>query len=241
MHRLTALATVSLAALALSACGESEDDDIAGIDVSDGSGQEPVTDTGDSTATQAPGSAEGDAGLFGTAPDEGGPYGELRDGVWGVGPAGEVEFTVTPDGALELVDVRPAEGWDVTEQEVDTDEIEVDLRQGAVELTIEVQLEAGVLEVEIDQDIDPAEAGTFAVGEAATVVLDHDGSGIDLGEVVVAEGWTETGRSVEGDEVELDFRRDGDGFFETWELDADLDDGALVVEVDYEIEGVFGG
>ncbi|MCE0487446.1 hypothetical protein [Ornithinimicrobium sediminis] len=168
MHRLTALASVSLAALALSACGESAVDDLAGIDVSDGSGQEPVTDTADTTTTQAPGAAEGDAGLFGTAPDEGGPYGELRDGVWGVGLAGEVELTVTPDGTLELVDVRPAEGWDVTDQE-------------------------------------------------------------------------ETGRSVDGDAVELDLRRDGDGFFETWELDADLHDGAPEVEVDYEIEGTFGG
>ncbi|MGJ7442054.1 hypothetical protein [Aquipuribacter sp. MA13-6] len=174
-----------------------------------------------------------------SAPAQGNPAsydGELRDGVWQVGDAGEVEFAVV-DGALELVDVRPAEGWQVTDQQAAPDEIEVDLRQGAVEYEVEIEIEAGLLEIEIDQDVDPAEPGTYRVGDAALVELDVVDGALVLGGVTVSDGWTETDRSESPDEVELDLQRGA----ETWELDVDLDDGVMEVEIDYEIEGPFPG
>ncbi len=142
---------------------------------------------------------------------------------------------------LELVDVRANDGWDIVEQETDSDSIDVDFRQGPVTHQIEVEIDSGVLEIEIDQDIDPAEGGTFAVGEAATVEVTVEDGRLALGDVTITDGWDETSREVDDDEVELDVRRDGDGFFELWELQADLDDGALTIEVDYEIEGRFTG
>lgn len=246
MRRITAIAMLSAAALALAACSGSEDQtteagpaatlttaETTGPETTDEATEEPTgTDTDDV-------SAGSDDGLFGTPADVGGPYGELRDGVWAVGPAGEVEFRVAGPDTVELVDARANDGWTITDEEVDSDTIEIDFRQGPVEYEIEIEIEGGVLEIEIDQDIDPAESGTFAVGEAATVEIAVDGGRLVLGDVTIADGWNETSRDVEGDEVELDFRRDGSGFVETWEINADLDDGILEIEVDYEIEGTF--
>lgn len=254
--RRAALAAISVTALALSACqSDSEPDagppDAPTMDTApDGdrtseSTQEPESDATESQPTTEPSppddqadTGEQEDATRGTHADIGGPYGSLRDGVWTVGPAGEVEFAVT-DGALELIDVRPFDGWDVTDQDIGPDEIEIDFRQGPVEYEIEIELQNGVLEIEIDQDIDPAEPGTFAIGEAATAEVFVEDGVLVLGEVVLNDGWTETDRDVSSDDIELDFRRDGDGFFETWELNADLDDGELEIEIDYEIEGVF--
>ena len=244
MRRVTAIALLPIAALALAACGGSADAPAesgpaatlttAGATspgaATDGTTEQPTDD----------GSASSDDGLFGTPADVGGPYGELRDGLWGVGPAGEVEFRVTSRDTLELVSAGPADGWDLREQEVESDKIRVDLRRGPVDFELEVEIDAGVLEIEIDQDIDPAGPGTFAVGEAGTVEVSVADGRLVLGELDLAGGWNEVQRNADDDDIELRFRRDGDGFFELWEFRADLDGGALDVEVDYEIEGTFG-
>ena len=250
MRRTIALALLPAAALALTACGGDQDQA-----AEPGPAATLTTAAGDTTptggATTSPTATAtatgGDSGvvvagsaLFGTPPDVGGPYGALRDGVWAVGPAGEVEFRVTGSDTLELVDVRVNDGWEITGQESDSDSIDVDYRQGPVDYQIEVEIDDGVLEIEIDQDIDPAEGGTFFIGEAGTADVTVDNGRLVLGAVTLKDGWTEVERDVD-DEVELDLRREGNGFFELWELQADLDDGGLDVEVDYEIEGPFAG
>lgn len=250
MRRITALALLPTAALALTACGGSPEQAVESgppatlTTAGDSTTEEttatatPTDTTSDDPGTTTPGAV---SALFGTPADVGGPYGELRDGVWAVGPAGEVEFRVTGSDTIELVDVRVNDGWEITGQESDSDSIDVDYRQGPVDYQIEIEIDDGVLEIEIDQDIDPAEGGSFAIGEAGTAEVAVDNGRLVLGDVTITDGWSETSREVDDDEVELDLRREGDGFFELWELQADLDDGGLDIEVDYEIEGRFAG
>ena len=257
MRRIAALALVPTTALVLAACGgTTADSGDAGPaptltatsgeatstgDATDGSATDDTSSTDDSGSQNTDvGSAAGtEDASFGTPADVGGPYGELRDGVWAIGPAGEVEFRVTGPNSLELIAAVANDGWDITEQEVESDSIEVDFRRDNVTFEFEVEMSNGVLEIEIDQDIDRAENGTFFVGEAGTVAVSVDGSRLVLGDVGLMDGWNETSRDVDNDDVELDFRRDGDGFFELWEFNADLDDGKLEIEIDYEIEGRF--
>src|SRR5690606_31997983 len=58
---------------------------------------------------------------------------DASDGTYIVRFAGEVEFTRQGD-RLELVEVRPNEGWDYEVNGDDEDEIEVDFRRGRDEV-----------------------------------------------------------------------------------------------------------
>lgn len=260
MRRAGALVATPVLALGLTACGladrEHEGVALTEPEVADahdgeeteesesGSEPEPATEMGMETETEAEvePDEQGDIdALFGTRADVGGPYGQPRDGVWAVGPAGQVEFRITGSHTLELVDIRPTDGWAISDQEVSSGEIDVALRRGPVTYEIQIEIEAGVLEIKIDQDIDPAQGGTFHVGEAATVTITVDGGTLVLGEVVVNEGWSEIDRDIDMDEIELDFRRLVGGVMELWEINAELDDGQLEIEIDYELEGTFSG
>jgi hypothetical protein len=250
MRRITAIALLPAAALALSACGGSSQgatttsDPAATLSATpsrtDGSGSTADDSTTGSTDDSTAGVEMGDE-MFGTPADVGGPYGELRDGPWAVGVAGEVDFRVTGPNSLELVGVGVNEGWQVREQEVESDKIDIEYQRGPVEYRFEVEIDDSLLELEIDQDIDRTSSGTFAVGEAATVGITADTGSLTLGDVALADGWDETSREVDNDDIELDFRRQSDGFFELWELNADRGRGSLDVEVHYEIEGRFAG
>lgn len=159
---------------------------------------------------------------------------ELRDGTWPVGDAGEVEFTAD-GGQLTLVEVRPADGWTETDRDIESDEIEIDFQRGNVEWRIEVELKDGVLEIEIDQDIDGADPGVYTVGLAGTVEFAMANGGLNLVETTANDGWTYTVEEQESDDIEVDFRMGN----VTWDLNVDLDDGEIDVEVDFEIEGSY--
>jgi hypothetical protein len=160
--------------------------------------------------------------------------GVLSDGVWAVGDAGTVEFVVGDDG-LELIDASAAEGWQVEIDEQSADEIEVDFTREGLEHQIEIQYEDGILEIEVDLDIDPAEPGTFEIGPAGSATLALVDGGVALDELVVADGWSVVEEDTADGDVEIELRRDA----VTWELDADVDDGRLEVEIDFEIEGTY--
>lgn len=256
MRRAGALVATPILALGLTACGLADREhegvaltapavaDAQDTEGTDESGPEPDPETESEAEAEAEVQPDGPGdidALLGTRADVGGPYGQPRDGVWAVGPAGQVEFRVTGSHTLELVEIRPTDGWVISDQEVSSDEIDVDLRRGPVTYEIQIEIEAGILEIEIHQDIAPAQGGTFHVGEAATVAITVDGGTLVLGEVVVNEGWSEIERDVDADEIELDFQRLVDGVIELWEINAELDDGQLEIEVDYEIEGTFSG
>ena len=249
MRRITAIALLPVVAITLSACGGAGDT-VAGTEPAAtlSIATEGATTTDDSTAGSG-GTADDDSSasvqmgeeVFSTGVGVGGPYGELRDGAWGVGVAGEVDFRVTGPDTLELVNIVVNDGWQVREQEVESDKIDIEFQRGTVEYTFEVEIDGGLLELEIDQDIDPADPGTFAVGEAGTVAVTVENGRVVLGENSIGDGWNEVKREVDDDDIELDYRRDGSGFFEQWEIRVDREDRGLDVEVDYEIEGRFTG
>lgn len=215
--RRTALVLIP-AVLVLAACGEPSAPSVTGPNAS-------LTDA-----------AAIEEALSGTPAEVGGPYGELRDGVWEIGAAGEVEFRVAGDD-LELVEARVNDGWTITEQKDGSNQIEVDYRSGPVSYDFEVELRRGVMKLQIDQKIEPAEPGSFAIGEAGTAPVSVADGRLVLGDVSLAEGWAEAARDGDKDDFQLDLRRDGADLVELWKLKGDLKRDKLEIEVDYEIEG----
>jgi hypothetical protein len=72
-------------------------------------------------------------------------------GTYDIGDAGSFTFEVV-DGVLELTDVTATDGWDITEQDVEGDEIEIELRRGAMRWDADVDLD-GSIEVELDYEV----------------------------------------------------------------------------------------
>jgi hypothetical protein len=70
-------------------------------------------------------------------------------GVYDLGRAGSVEFA--RDGErLSLIDVVVADGWDLRIDDESDEEIEFELRSGAERWDVEIELDDGRIEVEID-------------------------------------------------------------------------------------------
>jgi hypothetical protein len=159
---------------------------------------------------------------------------EPRVGTWVVGDAGEVDIDLTADG-LVLLDVRAAPGWQVSVDEAAPDEIEVDFEQGNVEWQIEVQWENSILEIEIDQDIDPAEPGVIQVGVAGSVEFALGPNGLVLVAVDAQEQWDAAVTTESSDEIVVVFVNG----LADYEVEIDLDDGEIDIEVDFEVEGPF--
>lgn len=76
---------------------------------------------------------------------------DAEPGTYDLGDAGSLTFEVT-DGRLELVDLTVTDGWEVTEQDVEGDEIEIELRDGAMRWDAGVDLN-GSIEVELDYEV----------------------------------------------------------------------------------------
>jgi hypothetical protein len=217
--------------LTLAACGGDDEGTSDPIALEDGS-------------TSSDPGADGSTADAGVEPGDGGqttePHGGVVDasvaepGPWQVGDAGTVTFSIV-GGALVLVDVAPADGWEVTEQEADDDEIDVDLERDGETHVFQVELEDGgtVLTVDIAHDIDDAEPGTFELGDAGSVTVSIDGDRLLLDDLTVGDGWEVVTREESDDEIELDLVR-GD---QRWDLEIELDDGRLEVERDYEVRG----
>lgn len=78
---------------------------------------------------------------------------EAADGVYRVADAGTV--TVVRDGGrLVLADVEPATGWAAAVDHADGREVEVEMRRGGEALDLEVELEDGLVAVELCSDDD---------------------------------------------------------------------------------------
>ncbi|HSK90902.1 MAG TPA: hypothetical protein VK875_06290 [Euzebyales bacterium] len=71
-----------------------------------------------------------------------------RDGTYPLLDAGT--FTFSRNGGLSLDAIDLADGWTVTEREVDRDEIEFEIREGDRRIDVEVEIDDGRIEVEID-------------------------------------------------------------------------------------------
>jgi hypothetical protein len=163
---------------------------------------------------------------------------EAVPGTWPVGDAGTVTFSIV-DGALVLDDVRAADGWAADIDTQDPDEIEVDFRRDNVEWEIEIELEQGgtMLEVEIDQDIEGADPGSYDLGDAGSFSFEVDGGQLVVTDLSVADGWTLVEREEEADEIEFEL---GNGPRQI-DVEVELDDGVIEVEIDYEVTGPVSG
>ena len=182
-----------------------------------------TTDSVESQATTAPTASDARLDVL-----------EPRRGTWVVGDAGEIDVDVTP-GGLVLVDVRAAPGWQTSVVEEAPDEAEVDFRRGNVEWKFEIEWENGVLEIEIDQDIDPAEPGRVDAGIAGSVEFDLGPDGLVLVAVNSEENWDAAVTQEAADEIEVLFVNG----LARYEVDIEFDDGEIEVEVDFEVEGPF--
>lgn len=253
---------IAVATLMLAACSDGEDGEADPVDLEaddqsaevedeppSGDGDEADGEPGDDDTTdEDAGSAEddgadegnGEDATGGTDPDEGG-RGDLVDtteavpGTWPVGAAGTVTFSIV-DGELVLDDVTPADGWREEIDAQDADEIEVDLRRDDVEWEIEIELEDGgtILEIEIRQDIEDADPGSYDLGDAGTFALEVDDDRLVLTDLSVTDGWTVVERDEEADEIELELTNGPRGF------DVEVEhgsDGRIEVEIDYEVVG----
>lgn len=252
-HRLPLLAVLMLLLAACTGGGETSSTD--GIDLEGGAeevGADTSSPSDSGAATTAPdvtddtadmpedttdamtgGMADDPAAAEGDVPREAGTtLVEARDGTWRLGEAGEVEFTAT-GGRLDLVEVRPEPGWDVIEREVDDDEIEVDLRRGEVTWQLEVELDDGLLEIEVDENIRGAQPGTFAIGDAGEVTFTDDDGRLTLVDVTAAEGWEVIVDDDGGDEIEVDLVRDG----ARWDVEIERDDGRIDVDIHLTVRG----
>jgi hypothetical protein len=199
-------------------------------DEADG-GREGATDEppADTTDPDADGAGDGDA------TSELVDLTEAVPGSWPVGDAGTVTFTIV-DGALVLDDVTAADGWRADIDEQEPDEIEVDFRSGDVEWEIEIELEDGgtILEIEIDQDIERAEPGSYDLGDAGTFAFSVFDGRLILDDLNVADGWTLTELDEEADEIEFELVNGPREFDVEIELG---DDGSIEIEIDYQVVG----
>ena len=163
---------------------------------------------------------------------DGGGVVVMRDGVWEVGDAGEVEFRFE-NGSLALDSVRPNPGRNVEVAEEAPDEIEVGFARDNAEWKFEVEAEGNVLRVERQQDLDPAEAENYAVGDAGEVEVGLEDGGLVLRDARANQGWNVRVEEQTSDEIEVDFVR---GNVER-QFEAEIDDGEVDVRVDERISG----
>jgi hypothetical protein len=159
---------------------------------------------------------------------------ELRDGLWQVGPAGQVDFTVGDDG-LVLHAVEAAEGWRPLIEHDRPDRIEVEFARGAEEWELEAEYDDGVLTLTLEQEVRPARAGRFEVGDAGTVVIARSGDRLDLVDARAHPGWVMEIDEQGPDEVEVEFSQ---GAVE-WDFEAEVKRGELEVEIEGEVRGRF--
>ncbi|MFA9446161.1 hypothetical protein [Egicoccus sp. AB-alg6-2] len=79
-------------------------------------------------------------------------------------------------------------------------------------------------------DISRAVPGTWPVGDAGTVTWDVRDGALVLLDHTAAEGWETIVEEEDDDEIEVDFRRDG----EAWDFEVELDDGRIEVDINYD-------
>lgn len=79
---------------------------------------------------------------------------DAEPGTYDIGDAGAVTFDLV-DGRLELVDLTVTDGWEVTEQDAEADEIEIELRNGPMRWDVDIDLN-GTVEVQLDYEVSGA-------------------------------------------------------------------------------------
>lgn len=186
---------------------------------------ESVAETGEESSPED-GPVIGTTTIEGFAPPD---QNEVRDGVWAIGDAGEVEFQ-QENGGLTLLETRPESDWQVRTEE-ESDEIDAYFTQGNQEWHFEAEVDDGRLEIDLELDIDDAQPGLYEVGDAGSVEFDYYGSTLSLVDVQTNEGWQSSIEEEDSDEIEVDFARDN----VEWDFEVEIDDGRLELEIDQEV------
>lgn len=259
--RLAAAVTLIALALLVSACGPSDDSSNGGEqgqDSGSGGGAEQSTSpetTGmegtsmegtsmGATSMEGTGmedtSSMGTTGMEGTSMGEttggatlaGGPQDEIRDGTWRVDGAGTVRFSFT-DGGVELGEVSPNSGWDQRVAEESDDGLEVRFTREDTDWKFQAGVDGGQAEISTGRDIQPAEAGSYMVGDAAEVGFSSEGGTLTLDNVDARDGWRVTEQDESSDEIELEFARGN----LTAEFEAELSDGQINLETSRKVSG----
>ncbi|MCW4354115.1 hypothetical protein ONR57_12475 [Hoyosella sp. YIM 151337] len=174
------------------------------------------------------------------------PAGEGREGgaeTPGPGADGDVVVSAGEAGAvlvrldgdvLTLIDVVPEPGWEQVKLEQDPGEIEVDFVRGADTVEVEIEIDDGRLDIEVDTKT-PATDGerTYPLEGAGSVTIDVRAGFVSLISVDVADGWVASvdEEELREGEVEIDLRNSATG--QTVEFDAEVDDGRLEVDRTY--------
>lgn len=220
---------IAVAAMAMAGCGSGSDD------AADPGGSTTTSEAPADPATAPTGTAEPGTDADQVSGSKGFSDGvdELRDGVWQVGGAGEVEFTLV-DGRLSLGGVRASEGWGHRISDEQADEISVHFTRGTSAWKFEVEIDDSTMEISKELTLTSAVSGTYGVGSAAQVTFDGDGSGITAGEVTPRPGWNVTSRDEGGSNIEIGFRNESGG---KAEFEVETDRGDVEVEINQKLAG----
>jgi hypothetical protein len=173
----------------------------------------------------------------GAAPSTALELGDLVDltrpepGAWPVGDAGVVEFDLR-DGDLVLLGVVAAEGWAVSIEEDDTDELEVAFTRGQERWRLEAELD-DELDLQIAYDHPDAPHGAHSIGDAGSFALGVSGDRLELTRLDVADGWQLIERDEDDDGFELELRRDERRF----QVEVELNDGRAELVIHYSPRG----
>jgi hypothetical protein len=76
---------------------------------------------------------------------------DVAPGAFALPDGGRLVVSVSGDD-LRLDELTPGEGWEVTDRDVDDDEVEVELRRGEARWRIEVEADDGRVDVTIDAE-----------------------------------------------------------------------------------------
>ena len=221
----------------------SPDDDSSGTDASDGGATEDDHDEVSNGGATEEDRAEDTSDAADAAPESTDAdvvdLTEAVPGTWPVADAGTVTFSLV-DGALVLDDVTANDGWTMVIDEQEPEEIEVDFTRSNVAWEIEIELEndGRILQIEIDQDIEPADPGTYDLGDAGTFAFSVVDGRLVLDDLSIADGWTLVGLDEEADEIEFELVNGPRSVDVEVELD---DDGTIELEIDLEVTGPVAG
>ncbi|MTV27216.1 hypothetical protein FTX61_17615 [Nitriliruptoraceae bacterium ZYF776] len=155
-------------------------------------------------------------------------------GTWPLGDAGTVTFSVA-ERELVLEDVSPRPGWSEAVIVEVQDEIEVILSREGERWRFEVELLAGrsLVEIEVDLDVADAEPGTYELGDAGAFTFEVPDGWPVLTDVRVTDGWQLSDRDQDGDEFTFTLSREDRRF----DVEVEVEDGRIELEIDHTLTG----
>lgn len=217
-----AAGAIAVAAL-LGGCGLGFGDEMVGAATATGVGAGPAvpeTPTGTGQAGTVQTTGNGAAGTVGTTGAAGsGSSGvssgsqaagvsEIRDGVWDVGDAGQVNFVVT-QGQLMLQSSTPASGWQKPQPPVEQpNQIAVDFSEPlGTTWSFRVQLSGSTMQITKQETIAKAADGSYPVGAAGSVAFISSGSQLKLMNVAPEGGWSVTQQQSSPTSISVSFKQ----------------------------------